>query len=142
MLLGLKKRGFGQGKYVGFGGKIEPGETLIDATLRELHEESGLVADARHLEHFGRVDFCFPAKPSWDVSVEVFLVREWQGEPCESAEMIPQWFAFADIPYDQMWADARHWLLRALTGERMNLEFTYNDDNRTLTIDSDANRRS
>ncbi len=26
VLLGLKKRGFGQGKLVGLGGKVEPGE--------------------------------------------------------------------------------------------------------------------
>ncbi len=34
MLLGLKKRGFGAGKWNGFGGKVNPGEDIVDAALR------------------------------------------------------------------------------------------------------------
>lgn len=33
MLLGMKKRGFGVGKYNGFGGKVEPGETIHAGAL-------------------------------------------------------------------------------------------------------------
>lgn len=31
------------------GGKIEHGETIVEAALRELHEETGIVASPRHL---------------------------------------------------------------------------------------------
>lgn len=34
ILLGLKKRGFGQGRWNGFGGKVEPGETILQAAHR------------------------------------------------------------------------------------------------------------
>lgn len=34
ILLGLKKRGFGVGKWNGFGGKVEPGETIPQAAAR------------------------------------------------------------------------------------------------------------
>ncbi len=34
ILLGLKKRGFGKGKWNGFGGKVERGETIKQATIR------------------------------------------------------------------------------------------------------------
>jgi 8-oxo-dGTP diphosphatase/2-hydroxy-dATP diphosphatase len=34
LLLGLKKKGFGQGRWNGFGGKVEPGETIPDAAFR------------------------------------------------------------------------------------------------------------
>ncbi len=34
VLLGLKKRGFGAGKYNGFGGKVEAGESIVAAALR------------------------------------------------------------------------------------------------------------
>ena len=30
ILLGLKKRGFGTGKWNGFGGKVQPGETILE----------------------------------------------------------------------------------------------------------------
>jgi 8-oxo-dGTP pyrophosphatase MutT (NUDIX family) len=38
----MKKRGFGNGKYNGFGGKVENGETIQQAAIRETIEESGL----------------------------------------------------------------------------------------------------
>lgn len=44
LLLGFKKTGFGAGKYVGLGGKLKPGETLVTAATRELWEESRLRA--------------------------------------------------------------------------------------------------
>jgi len=34
ILLGYKKRGFGVGKWNGFGGKVETGETIEDAAKR------------------------------------------------------------------------------------------------------------
>lgn len=34
ILLGLKKRGFGKGLWNGFGGKVEPGEEIVDAATR------------------------------------------------------------------------------------------------------------
>jgi 8-oxo-dGTP pyrophosphatase MutT (NUDIX family) len=34
VLLGMKKRGFGQGRWNGFGGKVEPGETILQGALR------------------------------------------------------------------------------------------------------------
>eukprot|EP00850_Spirogloea_muscicola_P021343 SM000245S08182 [mRNA] locus=s245:67320:74880:+ [translate_table: standard] len=36
VLLGRKKRGFGEGYYNGFGGKVEPGETVEGAAIREV----------------------------------------------------------------------------------------------------------
>ena len=38
VLLGMKKRGFGAGKYNGFGGKIEENESNYDGAVR--YEES------------------------------------------------------------------------------------------------------
>jgi len=40
LLLGMKKRGFGKGNYLGIGGKVEQGETVIQAAIREYQEEA------------------------------------------------------------------------------------------------------
>lgn len=37
VLLGMKKRGFGAGKWNGFGGKVEPGETIEAGARRYIH---------------------------------------------------------------------------------------------------------
>ena len=42
-MLGLKKRGFGEGKYNGFGGKLNKGESFEEAACREIEEECGLI---------------------------------------------------------------------------------------------------
>ena len=34
ILLGLKKRGFGQGRWNGFGGKVQKGESIAEAAKR------------------------------------------------------------------------------------------------------------
>ena len=34
VLLGMKKRGFGMGRWNGFGGKVEKGETILEAAKR------------------------------------------------------------------------------------------------------------
>lgn len=34
VLLGMKKRGFGVGRWNGFGGKVQAGETIEDAARR------------------------------------------------------------------------------------------------------------
>ena len=132
VLLGLKKEGFGQGKFVGFGGKIENHETIKNAAIRELQEEASVVIAVRDLEHIAHLTFIFPARPEWDHRVYAFLVRTWYGTPLESAEIKPRWFKIQKLPYDQMWADGRHWLPRALNGENIEATFIYNDDNHSL----------
>ena len=43
VLLGMKKRGFGVGKWNGFGGKVENGKTVVfDGAMRELQEECSI----------------------------------------------------------------------------------------------------
>jgi 8-oxo-dGTP diphosphatase len=132
ILLGYKKRGFGLGKYGGFGGKLQAGETLPQAAVRELYEESGISVNLSDLADLGTLTFIFPYKHSWDQEVHVFVARKWQGTPRESEEMRPEWFDTANIPLEQMWDDTSDWLPHILAGERISAVFTLNQDNETV----------
>lgn len=132
VLLGLKRRGFGQGKVVGLGGKIEPGEDLRSAAARELYEEAGLLADPGRLELASRLTFRFPSHPAWDHLMHVFIAREWRGEIVESDEISPQWRPLAALPVGQMWDDARLWLPRVVAGERLAMTCVYGPDLETV----------
>jgi 8-oxo-dGTP pyrophosphatase MutT (NUDIX family) len=132
VLLGLKKRGFGAGKFNGFGGKIRPDETVRDAAVREVREETRLVVSPDALRPVGAVTFFFPNRPSFDLHVHVFLVSVWSGEAKETPEMVPRWFAIEQIPFEQMWDDDSHWLPRVLAGAHIEAEFTFAEDNETV----------
>lgn len=132
ILLGFKKVGLGEGKYGGFGGKIEAGETVTMAAVRELQEETGIKVFEKDLQQMGLMTFLFPAKPVWSQVVHVFLVTKWDGDPVESAEMIPAWFASDDIPFEHMWQDVYYWLPRVLAGDRVRGSFTFKEDNETV----------
>jgi len=132
VLLGRKKRGFGEGKFNGLGGKVQPGETPISAIVREVAEEAGVVISSDTLHSAGTIRFFFPFNRSFDHHVHVFTTRCWKGDVQESAEMAPAWFPIGSIPYERMWADDAHWLPLVLSGRRIEAEFTYAQDNETI----------
>lgn len=132
ILLGFKKRGFGKGKFGGFGGKIEPEETVSMAAVRELWEESGIRVSPEQLDPVGHLTFLFPAKPAWDQVVHVFIGQTWSGQAVETEEMQPSWFDITAIPYDQMWQDNAFWLPLVLAGERVRTTFIFKEDNETV----------
>jgi 8-oxo-dGTP diphosphatase len=132
VLLGLKKAGFGAGKWVGLGGHIEDGEKPVGAAVREVREESGLEVPADSLQHVASIEFRFPARPSWDQTAEVFATSVFTGEPAESDEVAPHWFGEDELPLTRMWDDAQYWLPRVLAGEHISVLFTFADDCATV----------
>ncbi|KAG9279963.1 oxidized purine nucleoside triphosphate hydrolase [Astyanax mexicanus] len=106
VLLGMKKRGFGAGKWNGFGGKVQTGESIEQAARRELLEESGLTVDTLH--KIGNITFEFVGDTEL-MDVHIFRADSYNGEPTESEEMKPQWFDIDKIPFSQMWADDVLW---------------------------------
>lgn len=131
ILLAMKKRGFGEGRWNGVGGKIEEGETIEQALVRECREEIGVIPmhywkvaeNNFHEYHDGQ-----PAQ----MYVHVYFCDEWEGEPAESDEMKPKWFDLTDIPYGSMWPDDEFWLPQVLTGNRIYSEFTLDDQDRIV----------
>lgn len=114
VLLAMKKRGFGMGKWNGVGGKVEPGESVVQAATRECQEEIGITPI--HPQLVGRLQFYMAHDPDFHHDCHVFVADAWEGEPTESEEMRPQWFAHADIPFAHMWADDELWFPHFLAG--------------------------
>ena len=125
ILLGMKKDGFGRGRWNGFGGKVKDDETIESSAIRELHEEAGIAADASALKKTAVLTFHFSGKPEWQVYV--FCVNQWEGEPHETKEMRPQWHNLNNIPYSEMWAADRHWLPLVLAGKKIAADVFYKD---------------
>ncbi len=129
VLLGMKKRGFGAGRWNGFGGKVESGETIENAAKREVWEEAGIkVAD---IEKVGHINFEFVGDPVI-LEVNIFKVGNFSGEPVETDEMKPQWFHKDEIPFDQMWPDDQHWFPLFLAGKKFQGKFLFEGQDKIL----------
>lgn len=77
-----------QGRWNGLGGKLEPGETPEECAVREIREESGLVARNLILKGF----LTFPGfSNDEDWYAFVFVVNEYEGELIDSPEGVLQW---------------------------------------------------
>ena len=117
LLLGEKKRGFGQGKLNGFGGKLDPGETLLAGALREMEEESGVAIPPASARHVGHLTFTFEGRAGEELHVHVCAARPpFGGAPTETEEMVPQWAPIAALPFDRMWPDDAHWMAQKWVG--------------------------
>lgn len=135
ILLAMKKRGFGVGKWNGVGGKQQGDEDIDTTAIREVEEEIKVKIDPQDLEKVAAFKFYFPYKPEWNMEVYFYFCYKWQGKPEETEEMKPQWYDLDKLPHDQMWEDYIHWLPRVLRGEKLEGEIYFNEDNNTLNPD-------
>lgn len=132
ILLGLKKRGFGQSKWNGFGGKVQAGETIEEAALRELREEAGIIGG--DLVKVGINEFEFVGNPEI-LEVHIFQTDKFSGEPVESEEMKPKWFEIQDVPFAEMWVDDRHWFPMFLAGKRFHGKFLFEGTDKIINFE-------
>lgn len=132
VLLGRKLRGFGQGKIVAPGGKIEPLESAQAAARREFLEETGLIVEPEQVHYQAKVCFRFPANPRADMDCAVFASQQAHGKMQRTDELEPLWVLLDALPEEQMWQDSPLWLPRILAGERLCVTVVLNADNETV----------
>ena len=130
--LGMKKRRFGAGKWNGYGGKVDEGEEVIDAAIRELKEEAETTVNKEDLTQVAVLDFRFPHNSDWHQQVTVYLTYTWTGDPVETEEMRPEWFGLDKIPYENMWPDDILWLSKVIGGEKLSGEFIFDENEKII----------
>jgi 8-oxo-dGTP diphosphatase len=124
VLLIEKKRGLGAGKINGPGGRLEAGETALEAAIRETQEEIGITPVAPVLMG----ELCFQFEDGYSLFCSVFSCRSYEGMLRETDEAKPIWVSQNAIPYDRMWKDDALWLPLLLRDQKFRGSFYFDGD--------------
>jgi 8-oxo-dGTP diphosphatase len=106
ILLIRKRRGLGKGKINAPGGRLEEGETILQAAIREVEEEVCVTP----IEPIYRGENLFQFTDGYSLHVHVYTSTDFTGEPKQTEEAIPLWFPINEIPYSEMWEDDQYWI--------------------------------
>ncbi len=122
VVLAMKKRGFGAGRWNGVGGKLDEGETVIGALVRECQEEISVTPT--HFKKYAEITFDEEhTGVRSQMLVHVFIATKWDGDPTESEEMAPEWFKIHELPFEDMWPDDPYWLPQVLAWKKLKATF-------------------
>ena len=83
----LVTRSTGKDIFIAPGGKLEPGETAIEALQREIQEEIKVTINPTTLESIGTFRAVAAGKEGVIVEMEVFIINDFEGIPRPSSEV-------------------------------------------------------
>jgi 8-oxo-dGTP diphosphatase len=136
ILLIEKKRGLGAGKINGPGGKIDPGETPLEAAIRETQEE--LLITPMAPRKLGELQFSMSDCP--DIHCHVYRAEDYSGTATETEEAAPVWTSLEAVPYHRMWEDDQHWLPLLINNQSFLGRFIFEKEKLLWSlVDTDVN---
>ena len=88
----IKYKEHDNGYYDIPGGKIEDGETIDEASIREFKEETGITITKEHYIGHNTIEY-----PERIFDLSIFIVDEYTGEPLEFEENNSMWISIDDL---------------------------------------------
>lgn len=117
-----KENDYHEGKWNGLGGKFEFGETPEECAIRELEEESGLIAKKIILK--GHITFpLFDGKDDWYVFV--FTIPEFEGKLIDCNEGHLEWIPNNKLKKLNLWEGDKHFIDWLFQGVFFSAKFNY-----------------
>ena len=126
-----KKKDVNRDKWIGVGGKFEPGEDALACVLREVREETGYTMDRPRYR--GVLDFTCPPWPP--EQIHLFTCAEFSGtpHPCDEGELA--WVPKDKIQDLPIWTgDKLFFRLLAEEAPFFHLELYYDGDTLTRAV--------
>ncbi|WP_303926431.1 8-oxo-dGTP diphosphatase [Subdoligranulum variabile] len=126
-----KKKDVNHDKWIGVGGKFEPGETALACALREVQEETGLTM--QNPQYRGIVDFyCAP----WPAErMHLYTCTEFTGTMTDCNEGTLEWVPKEAVQNLPIWpGDKLFFKLLAENAPFFHLKLTYDGDTLTRAL--------
>lgn len=126
-----KKKDVNHDKWIGVGGKFEPGETALACALREVREETGLTME--NPQYRGIVDFyCAP----WPAErMHLYTCTRFAGTMTDCNEGTLEWVPKEALQNLPIWpGDKLFFRLLAEEAPFFHLELTYDGDTLTRAV--------
>ncbi len=130
-----KENDLNEGKWIGVGGKMEPGETPDDGAVREIYEETGIVLSKNQIQNIGVVHF---KSDTWN-DEEMFLYKvELASKPeliaCDEGTLY--WIQEDKVLSLPTWEGDRVFLEAMFAGETdIDITLSYEGDKLVQVID-------
>ncbi len=126
-----KKQDLNKDKWIGVGGKFEPGEDALACALREVKEETGY--EMKKPAYRGIVDFYCPPWPP--ERMHLFTCSRFCGTPHSCDEGDLAWVPKAEIPDLPIWpGDKLFFRLLAADAPFFHLELYYEGEKLTRAV--------
>ena len=131
-----KLNDFHQGKYVGVGGRVEPGETPLECVIREVKEETGYTLTSKEIDYRGYIYFDEINRdkvnedlPAFNWLVFIYSAQVKHKRYFNNSEGDLVWIKIDQIPYDKMWQGDRFFTPKILeTSDVFEGKFLYNGE--------------
>ena len=123
MLRNKEKNDLNEGKWIGIGGHIEPGETKEEALIREVKEETGFTI--KSFSYRGEILFI---NNDYQEIMYIFTSDDFIGEMIECDEGELSWIDEDKILDLNLWEGDRYFLKPLLNSNKMiKMEMRYKD---------------
>lgn len=126
-----KENDLNGGKWIGVGGKLEPGETPNECVLRETREETGL-----SLTSYKQVGIIHFILPKWeDEDTYLYVADSFEGELTECDEGDLEWIPKEEIMNLRLWEGDRVFLPPMMAGETgIELTLIYDKEDNLIGV--------
>lgn len=126
LLRNKKKNDLNEGKWIGVGGHVEPGETVEECLIREVQEETGVT-----LTQYEKIGTIYFISDRWENEVmHLFTASAYEGQiNSDCSEGTLKWIPREKVMELKMWPGDFYFMKRMLAGEKdINMTLRYEGD--------------